>query len=106
MCTALYTLVSLYPQVRWEKLTRETNPGGIVDGLEMDLYFSALQLNIELDGPYHHTKSLRSFDSKRDVHLQRTDIRVHRVHILHHTPFSALQEIADTLSAFGVKPRR
>jgi very-short-patch-repair endonuclease/quinol monooxygenase YgiN len=75
----------------------------IVDGLEMDLYFPALQLNVELDGPYHRTKAACSFNSKRDEHLQRKGIHVHRIDILGHTPGSAAEVIADVLFSLESK---
>jgi very-short-patch-repair endonuclease len=74
----------------------------IVDGFEMDLYFPALNLNVELDGPFHHVRAARSFNSKRDEYLQKKGIQVHRVDILRHTASSAVQEIVNVLS-FGVE---
>jgi very-short-patch-repair endonuclease len=72
----------------------------IVDGLEMDLYFPALNLNVELDGPFHRTKTARSFNSKRDEYLQIKGIQVYRINILRHTATSAVHEIVNVLS-FG-----
>jgi very-short-patch-repair endonuclease len=70
----------------------------IVDGFEMDLYFPALDLNVELDGPFHRTRSARSFNSKRDEYLQKKGIQVYRVDVLRHTVSSAVCEIVKVLS--------
>jgi very-short-patch-repair endonuclease len=90
-------LETLYPSLIFQVNTR------IVDGLEMDLYFPDLKLNIELDGPSHYARTTRSFNSKRDVHLQKKGIQVHRINILRRTISSAVHEIADVLSSFGVE---
>jgi very-short-patch-repair endonuclease len=82
----------LYPLQSFQTNTR------IVDGLEMDLYFPALNLNVELDGPFHRTRTTRSFNSKRDEYLQKKGIQVHRINILRHTASSAVQEIVNVLS--------
>jgi very-short-patch-repair endonuclease len=74
----------------------------IVDGLEMDLYFPALNLNVELDGPFHRARTARSFNSKRDEYLQKKGIQVHRVDLLRHTASSAVHDIMRVLS-FGVE---
>jgi very-short-patch-repair endonuclease len=91
-------LETLYPSLSFQASAR------IVDGLEMDLYFPDLKLNIELDGPSHRARTTRSFNSKRDVHLQKKDdIKVHRINILHRKISSAVHEIAGVLSSFGVE---
>jgi very-short-patch-repair endonuclease len=72
----------------------------IVDGFEMDLYFPALNLNVELDGPSHRARTARSFNSKRDEYLQKKGIHVHRINILRRTASSAVHEIVNVLS-FG-----
>jgi very-short-patch-repair endonuclease len=91
-------LGALYPLQSFQTNTR------IVDGLEMDLYFPALNLNVELDGPFHRTRTTRSFNSKRDEYLQKKSIQVHRVDVLRHTVSSAVDEIVSVLS-FGVEAK-
>jgi very-short-patch-repair endonuclease len=74
-----------------------------VDGLEMDLYFPVLKLNIELDGPYHRMRATRLLNTRRDDHLQRKGIQVHRINILDYSASSAVEEILEVLSSFGVE---
>jgi very-short-patch-repair endonuclease len=90
-------LEKLYPSLSFQANTR------IVDGLEMDIYFPDLNLNMELDGPFHRARTTRSFNSKRDVHLQKKGIQVHRMKVLRLTTSSAVHEITRVLSAFGVE---
>jgi very-short-patch-repair endonuclease len=90
-------LEKLYPSLSFQANTR------IVDGLEMDIHFPDLKLNIELDGPFHRARTARSFNSKRDVHLQKKGIQVHRINILRRTTSSAIHEITRVLSSFGVE---
>jgi very-short-patch-repair endonuclease len=90
-------LEKLYPSLSFQANTR------IVDGLEMDIYFPDLKLNIELDGPFRRTWTTRSFNSKRDVHLQKKGIQVHRINILHSTESSVVHEIVGVLLSFGVE---
>jgi very-short-patch-repair endonuclease len=90
-------LATLYPSLSFQANTR------IVDGLEMDIYFPDLKLNIELDGPSHLVKTTRSFNSKRDVHLQKKGIQVHRIDIRRRTTSSAMNDVVGVLSSFGVK---
>jgi very-short-patch-repair endonuclease len=66
----------------------------------MGLYFPALNLNVELDGPFHRARTTRSFNFKRDEYLQKKGIQVHRINILRHTASSAVHEIVNVLS-FG-----
>jgi very-short-patch-repair endonuclease len=91
----IHKLEALYPSRSFQANTR------IVDGLEMDLYFPALKLNIELDGPFHRARTARFFDSRRDQHLQKKGIHVHRVNIVRRTATSAVQEIVGVLSSFA-----
>jgi very-short-patch-repair endonuclease len=90
-------LEKLNPSFSFQANTR------IVDGLEMDIYFPDLKLNIELDGPSHRARTTRSFNSKRDVHLQKKGIHVHRINILRRTTSSAIHEITRVISSFGVE---
>jgi very-short-patch-repair endonuclease len=90
-------LEKLYPSLSFQANTR------IVDGLEMDIYFPDLKLNIELDGPFHRARTTRSFNSKRDVHLQKKGIQVHRINILRNTTSSAIHEITRVFSSFGIE---
>jgi very-short-patch-repair endonuclease len=71
--------------------------------LEVDLYFPAMTLYIELDGPLHRTGTARSFNCKRDEHLQKKGVQVHRVDVLRNTVRSAVQETAGVLPSVGVK---
>jgi very-short-patch-repair endonuclease len=52
----------------------------IVDGLEMNLYFPALNLHVELDGLFHRARTARSFNSKRDEYLQKKAFMCSAVH--------------------------
>jgi very-short-patch-repair endonuclease len=71
--------------------------------LEVNLYFPALHLYIELDGPFHRTGTARSFNCKRDEHLQKKGIHVHRVHVLRNPVRNAVQETGNVLSSVGVR---
>jgi very-short-patch-repair endonuclease len=90
-------LETLYPSLSFQANTR------IVDGLEMDMYFPELKLNIELDCQSHRARTTHSFKFKRDVHLQKKGIHVHRVDVLRRTTSSVVHEIADVLSSYAVE---